>query len=38
MSIQPAKAMSSHRNEVKQSPSNACKFFDTLLGVTQAGS
>lgn len=27
MSIQPAKAMSSHRNEVKQSPSNACKFF-----------
>lgn len=38
MSTQLAKAMSSHRNEVKQSPSNACKFFDPLLSVTQAGS
>lgn len=36
MSIQPAKAMSSHRNEVKQIPSNACKFVDP--SVTQAGS
>lgn len=38
MSIQPAKAMSSHRNEVKQNPSNAFKFFNPLLSVIQAGS